>query len=65
MLMSVALEVGDRATSDAHYVVRVCTEVVVSRPRNRPHLVVLKQLLIDEHAQLLCATKRGHAAIDM
>ena len=57
-----ALQVGDNATGNTNDVRRRCTEVVIPRSRGRPHLVVLQQVRIDEHAQLSCVTKRRHAA---
>jgi len=59
------LQVGHCSAAGLHQFVGLDTEHVVPRSRGCPHLVVLKQLLIDEHAQLLCATKWGHAVIDM
>ena len=35
------------------------------RPDRRPHLRVLQQIGIDEHAQLGGMTKRGHATVDL
>ena len=58
-----AFEVGDNATSNAHDVSRRCTEVVVPRSRSSPHLVVLQQVRINEHAQLCAVTKGRHATI--
>ena len=57
-----ALEVGDYTAGDAHDVIRVCTKVVIPCSRSGPHLVVLQQVRINEHAQLGCMTKGRHAA---
>ena len=46
----VPLEVSDDATSNTHDVIRVRTEVVIPRSRSSPHLVVLQQIGINEHA---------------
>ena len=54
-------EVGDYSTSNAHDVIRVCTEVVVPRSRCSPHLVVLQQIRINEHTQLSAVTKGRQA----
>ena len=40
------------------------TEVVVPRSCSRPDLIVLQQVGIHEHAQLLCVTEGWDAAID-
>ena len=58
-----ALEVSDHATSNTNDVIRVRTEVVVPRSRRGPHLVVLQQVRINEHAQLSGVTKGRHAAV--
>ena len=61
----VALQVGDHAASNSHDVIRVRTEVVIPRSRRSPHLVVLQQVRINEHAQLSAVTKGRHAAIGL
>ena len=61
----VALEVGDDTTGDTYDVIRVRTEVVVPRSGCSPHLVVLQQVRINEHAQLSAVTKGRHAAIGL
>ena len=58
---SAALEVGDHTTGNTNNVIRVRTEVVVPRSRSSPHLVVLQQVRINEHAQLCAVTKGRHA----
>ena len=55
------LQVGDHTTGYTHDVIRVRTEVVVPRSRRGPHLVVLQQVRIDEHAQLCAVTEGRHA----
>ncbi len=56
-----ALQIGDHASCNSHNVSRRSTEVVVPGSRSRPHFVVLQQIRIDEHTQLLRVTKRRHA----
>ena len=58
-----ALEVGDYTTSDTNDVRRRSAEIVVPRSRRSPHLVVLQQVRINEHAQLCAVTKGRHATI--
>ena len=60
-----ALEVGDDATGDTHYVIRVRTKVVVPRSCCCPHFVVLQQVRINKHAQLCAVTKGGHATVGL
>ena len=60
-----ALEVGDNATSDTHDVRWRGTEVVVPRSRCCPHLVVLQQIGVYEHAQLCAVAKWGHAVVGL
>ena len=62
---SVALEVSDDATGDAHDVRWRSTEVVVPCPRCRPHLVVLQQVRINEHTKLCAVTKGRHAFVGL
>ena len=57
--------VRDHTTCDTHDVVRVRTEVVIPRSRSSPHLVVLQQVRINEHAQLCCVAERGYATIGL
>ena len=61
----VALQVGNYATSNAHDVIRVRTEVVIPRSCCSPHLVILQQVGINEHTQLCAVTKGRHAAIGL
>ena len=61
--LSCALQVGDYATGNTHDVRRCCTEVVVPGSRRSPHFVVLQQVRINEHTQLSCMTKGGHAPV--
>jgi len=65
VLRSHSFEVCDDATSDTHNVVRVRTEVVIPRSRSCPHLVVLQQVGINEHAQLCCVAERRHATVGL
>ena len=60
-----ALEVGDDATANAHNVCRCSTKIVVPRSCRGPHLVVLQQVRINEHAQLCAVTKGGNAVIGL
>jgi hypothetical protein len=60
---SATLEVSDDATGDTNYVSRCSTEVVVPRTRSSPHFVVLQQVWIHEHTQLIAVTKRRNAAV--
>ena len=60
-----ALEVGDDATDNTHYVIRVRTEVVVPRYGSGPHFVVLQQIRINEHTQLCAVTKGRHATVGL
>jgi len=63
--LSHPFEVRDHTTGDTHDVVRVRTEVVVPRSRSSPHLVVLRQIRINEHAQLCYVAKRRHAVVGL
>ena len=63
--LSHPFEVRDHTTGDTHDVVRVRTEVVVPRSRSSPHLVVLQQIRINEHAQLCCVAERRHAVVGL
>ena len=58
-----ALQVGDYTAGNAHDVIRVRTEVVVPGSCRCPRLVVLKQIWVDEHAQLLRVTEGRNAAV--
>jgi predicted RNA-binding protein with PUA-like domain len=60
-----ALQVGYDATCDTHDVRWRCTEVVVPRSCSSPHLVVLQQIRINEHAQLSAVTEGRDAAIGL
>jgi len=62
---SAALEVGDRSAGNTHDVGRSRTEVVVPCSGRGPHLVVLQQVRINEHAQLCCVAERGYATIGL
>ena len=62
---SVALEVGDDATSNTHDVIRVRTEVVIPCSRCSPHFVVLQQVGINKHTQLSAVTKGRHAVFGL
>ena len=57
-----ALQVGHGSPAGFHQLVRLDTEHVVPRSRGRPHLVVLQQVRVDEHPQLLCVPEGRHAA---
>ena len=59
------LEVGDHTTGNAHDVCWCCTEVVVPRSSCSPHLVILQQVRIYEHAQLCAVTKGRHATVGL
>ena len=63
--LSHPFEVRDHTTGDTHDVVRVRTEVVIPRSRSSPHLVVLQQIRINEHAQLGAVTKRRNAVVGL
>ena len=56
-----ALQVGDRCTTCANEIIRRDRKHVVPRPSRRPHLVVLQQIRVDEHAQTGLVTEGGHA----
>ncbi len=60
-----ALEVDDHATGDTNNVIRVRTKVVVPCSCCGPHLVVLQQVRINEHAQLCAVTKGRHATVGL
>jgi len=60
-----ALQVGDHTASDTHDVIRIRTEVVIPCSGCCPHLVVLQQVRINEHAQLCAVTKGRHAIIGL
>ena len=63
--LSHPFEVRDHTTGDTHDVIRARTEVVIPRSRSSPHLVVLQQIRINEHAQLSAMTKGRHAAFGL
>ena len=60
-----ALQVGDQTAAGLDQLVRLDAEHVVPCARRRPHLRVLQQIGIDEHAQLGGMTKRGHATVGL
>ena len=60
-----AFEVGDDTARNTHDVIRVRTEVVIPRSRRSPHLVVLQQVRINEHAQLSAVTKGRHTVVGL
>ena len=60
-----ALQVGDHTAGDAHDVVGVRAEVIVPRAGSGPHLVVLQQVRINRHAQLLGVIEGRHATIGL
>jgi hypothetical protein len=60
-LPSAALEVGHQALTGFDQLVRLDAEHVVPRSGGRPHLVVLQQVGVDEHAQVGRVAERGHA----
>ena len=57
------LQVGHCSAAGLHQFVGLDTEHVVPGSRGRPHLVVLQQVRVDEHPQLLRVTERGHATV--
>ena len=59
------LQVGDQAAAGLNQLVWLDAKHVVPCARRRPHLRVLQQIGIDEHAQLGGMTKRGHATVDL
>ncbi|MEN9823399.1 MAG: hypothetical protein RLZ04_1825 [Actinomycetota bacterium] len=61
--VSAALEVGDQTLAGFDQLVRFDAEHVVPRAGCRPHLVVLQQVRIDEHAQVRRMTEGRHAAV--
>ena len=63
--LSHPFEVRDHTTGNANDVIRARTEVVVPRSRSSPHLVVLQQIRINEHAQLCCVAERGYTIIGL
>ena len=63
--MSQPLQVGDHSTARFHQLVRLDAEHVVPRARRRPHLVVLQQVRVDEHPQLLGVTERRRAGVGL
>jgi len=63
--LSHPFEVRDHTTGNANDVIRARTEVVVPRSRSSPHLVVLQQIRINEHAQLCYVAKRRHAVVGL
>ena len=56
-----AFEVGERSPAGFHQFVGFDAEHVVPRSCSRPHLVVLQQVGVDEHAQLSVVTEGRHA----
>ena len=61
MRVLAALEVGDDGAADANEIIRCDREHVIPRACRGPHLVVLQQIRIYEHAQMCLVAKRGHA----
>lgn len=62
-VLSPVLQIGDNVASDTHDVGRCRTKVVVPGSCCCPHLVVLQQVRINEHPQLLGVAERGHANV--
>jgi hypothetical protein len=60
-----ALQVGYRATAGFDQFVGFDAEHVVSRSRRSPHLVILKQVRVDEYPKWPRETKRGHATVGL
>ena len=60
---SVPFQVGDDTPAGVHQLVGLDTEHVVPRSRRRPHLGVLQQIRIDEHAQMSLVTEGRHATV--
>ena len=60
---SAALQVGDQALAHFQQLVGLDAEPVVPGAGRRPHLVVLQQVGIDEHAEMRLVTE-GRRATD-
>jgi len=60
-----AFQIGDYSIGDTHDVSWCSTEVVIPRSRCCPHLVVLQQVGVDEHAQVGLVADGRHAAIGL
>jgi len=58
-----ALEIGDQTAAGLNQLVRLNAKHVVPCARRGPHLRVLQQIGIDEHAQFGGMSKRRHAAV--
>ena len=65
LIPSGPFQVGDRSTAGTNEIVRCNREHVDPRSRRRPHLVVLQQIRINEHAQLCAVTKRRNATVGL